>query len=1030
MSNPWESPRLLGTNKLPAHARLGGYRTAADAGQQSGGDAISLDGDWTFRLTASPVKSPDGFTAEAFDDSEWDRVRVPHTWQMPASGATLIDPATGDTLDRPAYLNIRYPFPLNPPFVPADDNPTGHYRRLFDANPEAGRQYRLTFHGADSYLEVHLNGRFVGMSKDSRLPAEFDVTALLRKGRNVLACRVLKFCDGSYLEDQDQWRLSGLQRSVELLSVPTMHIADVEVRADHTGKLRVAIRLGGAEEAERVAASVELTLLHRDGTPVSGFAPRTGQIRTTTNTNDSGAPLPNLAIIETVVPNALPWSAETPNLYRAVVTLKSSAGQGLGAESADFGFRTVELKDGFVHVNGRRVIFAGVNRHEFDHVGGKCVSEQQMLDDIRLMKQCNINAVRTSHYPNINRWYDLCDEHGLYVVDETNIETHGANPWSRFANDPEWLPAFVDRVARMVERDKNHPSIVFWSLGNESGYGPNHDAMAGYVRGRDPTRLVHYESCGDAPATDVICPMYATVEKAMELATKPNEHRPVIQCEYAHAMGNSLGNFSDYWADVWQRPRRKTNVSFYEINAYARLQGGYIWDWADQGVLVKTGDGRPYWAYGGDFGEKEHDAAFCNNGIIYPDRTVHPTYYEAKWCHQRVATERVALASDTLTLDIHNRYDHISLAHLAGRWRLLEDGVETAAGELSPGDVPAGRTARIDIRLPAATPGRLRTLRTEFALRDTTFWADAGYVVAEDEHTLAEAPVSLDIRPGANVRPADPGNVSAGASTFAFTDGMLSHWQQKGNALLSGPIRGEFWRATTDNDRGGNSYAAEWEASGLNALVARTLSTTATPLGSNGLMVRTHQTYSGTNASIDLRLTYEIAENQVLITAAATLPDAFATPPRVGLRLTLGEWPTRVSYVGRGPHENYSDRKSSAFVGKYDSHVDALSRPYIRPGEFGGREDARLIRLQSADGRGLSVESDTPLHWSLHRFTTETLASALHTTDLPTTGPLYLFLDHRHMGVGGDVGWGKSVRAPHLIRPGVYRWSIKLTASD
>jgi beta-galactosidase len=1012
---PYENPRLLGIGKLPAHVPLGGRE-------------VPLDGEWKFLLTSSPATSPNGFEAPAFDAAGWDKVTVPHSWQMPRSGATLTDRATGKLLDRPIYLNIQYPFPVNPPHVPAE-NPTGHYRRNFTlARVESGSVYRLIFEGADSYLEVHLNGTFVGMSKDSRLPAEFDVTELLRPGENTLACRVLKYSDASYLEDQDMWRLSGLQRSVRLLALPKVHIADYEVRAETDGKLRVTVVAGGASEAELKESEVVVTLLEPGGKAAQGFpvAARLGK-QTVRNSRE--------VVIEAVAANVRPWSAEVPNLYGLRIELKSAKGDLLDTQSSRVGFRTVKLEGGFVTVNGRKVMFCGVNRHEFDHIGGKCVSEAQMLTDIKLLKQANINAVRTSHYPNMTRWYELCDEHGLYVVDETNIETHGAEPWGRLAHDPEWLPAMVDRCSRMLERDKNHPCVIFWSLGNESGYGPNHDAMAGYLRGRDPTRLVHYETAGTGKATDVICPMYASIERAIELGTLANEHRPVIQCEYAHAMGNSLGNFKDYWDTIWEKPTRASNIGYQQIAKIARLQGGFIWDWADQGILVKATDGREYYAYGGDFGEEKHDAAFCNNGIVGPDRVPHPSYFEAKWCYRRVAAELIGVEGNTVTIGLHNRHDHADLSHLATRWRLLVDGEERGAGALDHGNPGAGQSRRLTITLPELDhAAELLTLRVETFARVGSFAVPEGFVLAEDELMLpSTGAAQLDSPRGARVSIENEGpsaRVRAGTSRFDFDNGALSRWQHGARTLLDGAIRPEFYRAATDNDRGGHaeSYHALWKSFGLDRLRCEAGPVELLPAGSGAVLVRSHATClpEGLERGFEVATEYEIGETGVLL-AITVIPDADLPPlPRVGIRLTLPGAFARISYLGRGPHENYADRKASSFLGLYSADIDAMSMPYIYPAECGGRTDTRRIRLTGPDSLRLTVRPESPMHFSIARFTTEDLDAATHTIDVPRRDKVYLHLDHLHMGVGGDIGWGKSVRPEYLVRPRPFRFALRL----
>lgn len=1027
--NNWENPRLLGINKLPAHSPLKGF-TSPQCGSHS---VVSLDGPWQFLLVAGPDKVPPGVEAPGYKTAGWNNVTVPHTWQMPASGATLTDRETGKQIDRPTYLNVRYPFPVNPPFVPPE-NPTGIYRRSFTLSAiDPSRTYRLCFDGADNYLEVFLNGTFIGMSKDSRLPAEFDVTTLLKQGENVVTAKVLKFSDASYLEDQDMWRLSGLQRSVSLYSLPKVHIADVEVRANYKGQFSVATKLDGASDADLTKYSVAVELFSAEGKSV--FSGSAGTVPFDGSTNPFNQQPIRTAVVSTTVENVKTWSAETPYLYRVVVSLKSPDGAHLQSETYRVGFRTVELKDGLVHVNGAPIIIAGVNRHEFDHITGKCISEEQMVADIKLLKRANINAVRTSHYPNNSRWYELCDEHGLYVVDETNIETHGAAPWHRFANDPEWLSAFVDRAVRMFERDKNHASIIFWSLGNESGYGPAHDAMAGFLRGRDPTRLVHYESCGRGPATDVICPMYASVEWALELATIPGEHRPVIQCEYAHAMGNSVGNLQEYWDWIWPAPARKTNLPWGHPKKTARLQGGFIWDWADQGILMKTPDGKPWYAYGGDFGEPDHDAAFCNNGIIAPDRTERPTYWEVKHVYRRVAAVLGTLANNVASVTIHNRYDHIDLSHLTATWKLFEEGKEVASGPVTLPKIAAGHSAKVEIKLPESEEVHLRTLRLEFALRSKAFYAEAGFVVAEEElelPALGPAPVSLPRGARVTVDNEGPAAVlKAGVSTFALEAGLPAKWKRGTVELLSSRIQAQFFRAPTDNDQGGgdSSYAADWKKAGLDALTFHADHTELSPLGSQAYQIRTHETYTAPDKAhgVDVTTVVEVTESGLLVSVTA-LPDAdLPTLARVGIRLTLPSWVTTATWLGKGPHENYPDRNTSAFTQLHSMPAKALSVPYIYPAEHGLRTNTLSLELTGGKGERLKVDSDTPFHFSVAPYTVEDVAAAKHTPDIPTRPHFYLYLDHAHMGVGGDVGWAKSVHSKYLLQPRPYRFAFRIT---
>jgi len=1017
----WEDPSVIHRNRLPMHAPLRAYPDAAAALAQRTPWTRSLDGVWRFHLAPRPDAAPAGFEQPAFTEADWCDLPVPSSWQMP--GLTDLK-----GFDRPIYTNITYPFPVDPLVVPVD-NPTGCYRTWFElpAGWDA-RRVSIVFEGVDSACHVWLNGAAVGFSTDSRLPAEFDLTPHLKAGRNLLAVRVYRWSHGVFLEDQDMWRLAGIQRPVWLLAKPRVRIADyqVETRPDRNFKdwtLRVATAIAGADLAALKDHRIAIQLHDADGRPLLG------ETLTAVGTAPGGWPqaLLDQALIEQVVVAPRTWTAETPALYTLTIELRDPTGVVIEAERCRIGFRSVRLVDGQVHINGRRVVFTGVNRHEFDHVHGKTIGEEQMLLDIRLMKRANINAVRLSHYPNLPRWYELCDEHGLYVVDEANIETHGLKPWDRLARDPEWAGAMLARLTRMVSRDRNHACVVFWSLGNESGYGSNHDAMAAWVRSSDPTRLVHYETCHGGPATDVICPMYPTPAVMADWAQRERA-RPMIMCEYAHTMGNSGGNLHLYWQAIWGEHLR-TAIPWDNTQANPRLQGGFIWDWADQGILQRTPDGRAWWAFGGDFGDTPNDNFFCNNGIVFPDRTPHPVYHEAAWCHQKLSVAWADQPGGELL--VRNRHAFVDTGHLRARWQLLHDGVEVVRGDLALGAIAPWSSVRLPApSLPSAPPGVERALVVETTLAAATAWAEPGFVIARDQLGLSpgpSAPVSasttVPLAPGV-------GAVTTGAVQVRLdrTAGALVGLARDGRERLAAALLPHFWRAPVDNDVGGGgaSYAAAWRAAGLDRL-------RVTCLAADGdgarFVVRQQAQADGVEMGFAIASATTVrSDGTVVVDVTVDADPRLPTLPRVGLTLDVaGEFAQAIWY-GRGPHENYPDRLHSAFLGRWTSAVDDLAVPYIHPSENGGRGDVRWWALTDATGAGLLVASDAPLQVSAHRCTTADWTAAEHTPDVPRRAAISLALDHRHQGVGGDVGWWPCVHEPWLVRPGRFRWRLALVA--
>ena len=867
---------------------------------------------------------------------------MPSHWQLHGYGA-------------PAYTNVVYPFPVEPPHVP-DENPTGDYRRRFVVPREwAGTDAVLRFEGVDSCLRAWLNGVELGVSAGSRLPTEFDVGELLRPGEdNVLAVRVQQWSAGSYLEDQDMWWLSGIFRSVTLLARPRGALDDVFVHAgyDHTtgtGTLRV-----DTDAPARVTV------------PALGIDVAAGE--------------------SVEVPAVEPWSAELPRLYDAEV---ASAGERVRLR---IGFRSVAVEDGLLKVNGRRVLFRGVNRHEFDPDDGRAVSEEVMRRDVLLMKAHNINAVRTSHYPPHPHFLELCDELGLYVIDECDLETHGffvlgwrGNP----SDDPRWEDACVDRMRRTVERDKNHPSIIMWSLGNESGSGSNLTAMAAWARERDPSRPLHYEHDWSCRDVDVYSRMYAPhaevdaigrgEEEPLEDPELDARRRglPFILCEYAHAMGNGPGGLSEY-QELFER--------------HPRCQGGFVWEWIDHGLRQRMSDGSERFAYGGDFGEPLHDGPFVADGLLLPDRTPSPGLLEFKKVIEPV---RIGGDAGTGRLTVANLHDFRDLSHLVFGWTLEEEGVSLAEGVLDIGPTAAGETADVALpELPSARGETWLTVRAVLAADEP--WAPAGHEVAWGQLQVTrarEASEALAGKPAAR----SGGTLSLGPGSFDPATGVL---RSLGDLTLDGP-RLDVWRAPTDNDTGMHGpvqLEAAWRALGLHRARHRTV---AVEPGQGGLVVRTRVGMAASDLGLFATYTWRTEGDGLLLQVEVMPAGEWTVPlPRLGLRLAVPAGLDRLEWFGRGPGEAYRDIRRAARVGRFAASVDELQTPYVRPQENGNRTEVRWATLTDGRGTGLRVEGRPHFDVTARRWTSEDLDAATHTPELVPGDRIWVNLDHAQQGIG------------------------------
>ena len=1023
--NDWENPQVVGRNKEPGHVPLVPYpdeQAALDGDRSASSYFESLNGDWQFNWSPNPASAPGSFYEEEFDAGAWARVTVPGNWQLQGYGV-------------PIYTNVQYPFPIDDlPGVPEEDNPVGSYRRRF-AIPGSweDRQVFMCFEGVDSAFYLWVNGEMVGYSQGSRLPAEFNVTPYVRTGDNTLAVRVFRWSDGSYLEDQDHWRLSGIYRDVYLVSVPSVHVRDVWVRTeldedyrDAVLRVQAVVRNYGSHDAaghvvevklldggvnRRISESVDQQVYQSKNRQVCelarGFAVGAGD---------------EIALeLEQVVSDPIKWSAECPHLYKLLVTLRSPDGTVLEVQNCRVGFRQVELGDGRMLVNGVPVLIKGVNRHEHDPDRGKAVTVDSMVEDIRLMKQFNLNAVRTSHYPNDPRWYDLCDEYGLYVFDEANIESHGV--WDRLARDPVWETAFMERAVRMVERDKNHPCVIVWSLGNESGYGPNFDTVADWIHGRDPTRLIHYHPAEDAPIVDVLAPMYPSVDQIVEMARELGETRPVVMCEYAHSMGNSTGNLKEYWE---------------AIEAHGRLQGGFIWDWVDQGLRQVTGEGEEWFAYGGDFDDEPTDGSFCINGLVFPDRDPKPALWEVKKVSEPVSVEPIDLLAGVLR--IVNRHHFLDLSELDISWKLAADAQVLQAGRLPRLETPAGASEIVTIPFsrPALEPGVEYWLTLSFTLAHAVPWADAGHEVAWAQFKVPfDVPARSVLRvvdmPGLGLQESESDITVHGPDllVFAKKEGVIASWRHGGAELVRrGPVL-NVWRAPTDNDEGqpgSQQLAVLWREAGLDRLRHRVEKVAASQVKPQvvRIEVRSFVCPPDCTDGFHCEYIYTIYGSGDVVMDVTVLPGKHLPPlPRVGLQMCLpGEYDD-FGWYGRGPHETYADRKVGAQVGVYSGTVDEQYVPYITPQENGNKTDVRWAALTNDGGLGLLVVGMPMLNVSVHRFATEDLTRARHTCELEPREDITLNLDHGQSGLGG-ASCGPGTLPQYLVEPQEVQFSLRL----
>lgn len=1053
-THDWENNHVLQINREPARAAFMPYLDA------KGDRTISLDGDWKFHWSPIPEGKVSGFEKAGFDDSSWLSLQVPANWEVNGYGT-------------PIYASAGYTFKINPPFVTdtpketytafVERNPTGQYRRSFSLPSdwtEGGRTF-LRFDGVMSAFYVWINGRFVGYSQGSMEASEFDVTPYVHAGKNEIAVEVYKYSDGSYLEDQDFWRFGGIHRDVTLIHTPSVRIRDYCIRTipdadykDFRIEIDPQFQVFGTERGEGYTFRAILTddsgvtlidtvipikdILDLDhkASVMNEWFPQRGPRKT--------------GRISHIIESPDKWTAETPSLYNLRFELADSMAKVVERVSTKVGFRSVEIRDGQILVNGQPIRFRGVNRHEHDPLTARVMTEDRMIQDIRLMKQANINAVRTSHYPNHPRWYELCDSLGLYVMDEADIEEHGLR--GTLANDPDWHAAFLDRATRMAVRDRNHPSVVFWSMGNESGYGPNFAAISAWLHDFDPTRPVHYEGAQgingqpDPMTVDVISRFYprtkqeylnpgipedddkeraenARWERLLAIAENDNDNRPVITSEYAHCMGNALGNFAEYWDEIYSNDH---------------MAGGFIWDWVDQGIVQTLPDGTKRMAYGGDFGDKPNLKAFCMNGVILADRSLNPKYYEVKKVYSPVAFSltRFDAATGKVDVKVINRNHHTDLSDYRCRWELLSDGTVKTSGTAA---LPALSPGNSGIMVIEINPRYLKgneDLRLNLAVElvKDLGWASAGHEIVSDQLTLRDrlmrdldtpsAKSQLDVKETSAELTVSGKNINI---SWNAKNGLLSKLDYNGKQLLSGADFQAF-RAPTDNDKGfGNWLAKDWTANKLDSPKIELVHLDCSRVNKGCVKVESERVYKYAAGQITVNDVYTIYGDGTVdvdqtYTPAGSLPEL----PRLGAAWRADKSLDRMQWLGFGPVENYPDRHRSTGVGLWESSTGDQYTHYPRPQDSGNHENVTMLKLTDGKGHGIKVTAvEKPFSASALPYSVADIYACSHDDELKPSDYTWLNIDTAVLGLGNS-SCGPGVLKKYAVPHGTHSLKLRI----
>lgn len=1059
----WENLSVLEINREPARAYFipfANEKQALTNDKNRSPYFQSLNGNWKFHWVPRPEERPVDFYKTDFDDRQWKTIPVPSNWEMQGYGT-------------PIYVSSGYPFRIDPPRVTSEPpkdytayrerNPVGSYRRTFDL-PELWNNRRtfIRFEGVQSAFYIWVNGKKAGYSQGSMSPSEFDITDYVQKGKNQISIEVYRWCDGSYLEDQDMWRTSGIHRDVYLYSTGDVRISNFAIRTildkdykDASLQIKPELKSYNGNKLEGWYIQAELfdtnnqpvleKALKHDALPILNADNKAAVLND--RTPQRGAA--KFAWLEGNIANPLKWTAETPDLYTLVMSLKNDEGKTIETVSCKVGFRSIEIKDGQLLINGHPIRLRGVNRHEHNPRTGRSISEEDMIKDITLMKQANINAVRTSHYPNVPRWYELCDQYGLYVMDEADIEEHGLR--GKLASDPMWNAAFMDRAIRMAERDKNHPSIIFWSMGNEAGYGANFASISAWLKDFDPTRPIHYEGAQGTPTdpktVDIISRFYPRVqdeylnpnipegedkeraenarwERLLSIALDTTNNRPVLTSEYAHSMGNALGNFKEYWDEIYSNKR---------------MLGGFIWDWVDQGLYKKDADGREFLAYGGDFGDKPNLHAFCFNGIVFADRGLTPKYFEVKKVYQPMKVEIDKIDPDEILLNITNRNHFINLDEYNIKWSIIANGDTLKSGNISA-DIPYGKTRNISVKTGKYTTAKENDiwLRVSFQLKENTLWATKNFETGFEQLKIKEGINNNSTAKIEHFKSITKENDLIQITGQRFTavfdmqKASLTSLKYNGMEMLVSYPMFQGYRSPVDNDKGfGNWLAKDWKQQGLDSLKRVINNCKVIKETKDYIKIQATVSNFSKNGSIEHIAIWTInGDGNIGISNSFIPKGELPELPRLGITMSLNQDLEQFEWYGHGPYENYADRKESCPMGIYKSTVTEQYVAYPRPQDTGNKEGVRWLKLTDKKGKGIRIDctSGTMSTSALH-FSANDLDKASHAYLLNPRKEVILSLDAIMLGLGNS-SCGPGVLKKYAVEKRTYNLEINIKSES
>mgnify|MGYP001023956609 FL=1 len=1011
--NDWENLAVTQINAEKAHATYVPFETLSWNNNTLEKSSLVqfLNGTWKFAYFKNSSLIPSDIHSTKKNNSKWDDIQVPSNWQLQGDGK----------YDPPVFTNIKYPFEPNPPYVPKEYNPVGVYKKSFIVPADWDeQQVFIHFGGVQSAMYLWVNGRKVGYHEDGMLPAEFNITNYIKKGNNELTVQVFNWSDGSYLEDQDFWRLSGIYRDVYIFTTPNVRMRDFSVLPEldedyKDAELHVAVAIENVREKKNEPYFVRVTLRDAMDNPIMTLKSENFTVQKSVERTIS---------LKGNVTNPLKWTAETPNLYKVGIELVAANGKAVQAFVVHTGFRKIEIKDGLFLVNGQAIKIKGVNRHEFDMHNGRTITSESMIEDILLMKRHNINAVRTSHYPNHPEWYNLCDEYGLYVVDEANVESHGL--WANgyyVGEKSEWKQAIVERNVNMVLRDKNHPSIVYWSMGNESGWGANFDAAYEEMKKTDPQkRPVHYESQNPTYAKvlsryDIISQMYLSLKDIVRLFNE-DETRPFIICEYAHSMGNSLGNFNKYW-DLYYK--------------YPRLQGGFTWDWVDQGLRSKDKNGNEYWNI-----INYSDGANVNDGLVTPDRRVQPELNELKKIHQNFTVNEI----DAITglISVENRNYFVSTGHVMLNWELIEDGVVVHKGSIDDLQILPQSQKLIQLSYPKnlIKKGKEYFLNVYFVLKQATPWADKGYEVAKEQirlnlpthiHTIGDV-----LSQTGNLTVSDnKTDLTIKGPDFSVSfnkkQGSLVSYIKKKRAMFTDPLLPNFWRVPTDNDEGGgnNSFASRWREAGLDRYTIENNKFTVINQQPNEVKISVVNKLIFKTGSILQTTEYTVmSDGSIRVDNNFQVDEQLPPLARVGMTTSLPKDFNNLEWYGRGSFESYEDRKDAAFVGLWKGKVEDQYFDYVMPQENGNKTDTRWVKVM-AENSSICFRGIPSINFNIQNYADTALNNSKISHKLQRGDKTYVHIDHKQMGLGGDDSWSPRVHQEYVLNGSEYSLSFYIT---